>query len=162
MNPQDGPESRKQFLAHFDWTDSTLNPAEIVQIEELPVEFHDIFARHRFDIGMKEDIKVRLTPKDNSPAYSQNLPTPINLKEDIFVQLAMLHRYGIITTLQFTKSASPIFAQKKPNGKLRLLVDLRKIKNFISDDSVDNNRPVSTLTDAAQHMACKRLFCKLD
>ena len=34
--------------------------------------------RHRFDIGMNEEFKVKITPKDNSPAYSQNLPTPIN------------------------------------------------------------------------------------
>ena len=55
-----------------------------------------------------------------------------------------------------------MFAQKKPNGKLRLLVDLRKINNLISDDYVNNNHPVSTLTDAAQHMTGKKLFCKLD
>ena len=48
LNPQDDPESRKQFLANFDWADSTLNPTEIAHIEELLVEFHDIIARHRF------------------------------------------------------------------------------------------------------------------
>ena len=101
LNPQDDPESRKQFLGNFDWTDSTLNPAEIIQIEELLVEFHDIFARHRFDIGMNEDFKVKLTPKDDCPAYCQNLPTPITLKEDIFVEVALIHQFGIITTLQF-------------------------------------------------------------
>ena len=75
----------------------------------------------------------------------------------------MLHKYGIITTLPFSKYASPIFAQKKPNEKLRLLVDLRKINNLISDDYyINNNHPVSTLVDAAQHMAGKKLFCKLD
>ena len=96
-----------------------LQPAEIPRIKDLLVEFHDIFARHRFDRGrMNEDFKVKLTPKDDSTAYSQSLPTPINLKEDIHVELALLHRYGIITTLPFSKHASPIFAQKKPNGKL--------------------------------------------
>ena len=74
----------------------------------------------------------------------------------------MLHKYGIITTLPFSKYAVPIFAQKKPNGKLRLLVDLRKINNLISDDYINNNHPVSTLVDAAQHLAGKKLFCKLD
>ena len=111
---------------------------------------------------MNEDFKVTLTPKDDAPAYSQSLPTPINLKEDILVELALLHSYGIITTLPFSKYASPIFAQKKHNGKLRLMVDLRKINNLISDDYINNNHPVSILTDAAQHMAGKRLFCKLD
>ena len=139
-----------------------LRQQEIRQIETLLVEFHDIFARHRFDIGVNEDITVKLTPKDESPAYSQSLPTPVNLEEDILVEQALLHIYEIITTLPFSKYASPIFAQKKPNGKLRLLVDLRKINNLISDDYVNNNHPVSTLTDAAQHMAGKKLFCKLD
>ena len=72
LNPQDDPESRRQFLSNFDWTDSMLQPAEIDRIEDLLVEVHDIFARHRFDIGMNEDFKVKLTPKDDSPAYSQS------------------------------------------------------------------------------------------
>ena len=77
------------------------------------------------------------------------------------MELALLHKYGIITTLPFSKYASPIFAKKKPNEKLRLLVDLRKINLLIADDYINNNHPVSPLTDAAQHMAGKNLFCKL-
>ena len=78
------------------------------------------------------------------------------------MELALLHKYGIITTLPFSKYASPIFAQRKPNGKLRLLIHLRKINTLIADDYINNNHPVSTLTDAAQHMAGKNLFCKVD
>ena len=73
-----------------------------------------------------------------------------------------MHYFGIITTLSFSKYASPIFAQRKPNGRLRLLADLRKINNLISDIYINNNHPVSTLTDAAQHLTGKKLFCKLD
>ena len=149
-----------KFLETFDWEDSTLSADE--KIEEMLVEFHDIFARHSFDIGMNEEFKVKMTPKDNSPAYSQSIPATINLKEDILVELAMLLKYGIITTLPFSKYASPRIAQKKPNGKLRLLVDSRKINNLISVDYINNNHPVSTLVDAAQHMAGKKLICKLD
>ena len=117
-----------------------------------------------FDIGTNREFKVKLTPNDDRPAYSQSLPTPINLKDDITVELALLHKYGFITTLPFSKVqyASPIFAQRKPNGRLRLLVDLRKINNVITEDYTNNNHPVSTLSDAAQHMAGKKLFCKLD
>ena len=126
------------------------------------MEFHDIFARHRCDIGINTEFKVQLTQSDNRPAYSQSLPAPINLKDDILVEIALLHKYEIITTLPFSKYASPIFAQRKTNGKLRLLVDLRKINRLIADDYINNKHPVSTLTDAAQHMAGKNLFCKLD
>ena len=158
LNPLENTNSRNQFLSHFDWTDSTLQPEAKQTVENLLVEFHDIFARHRFDIGINTEFKVQLTPLDNRPAYSQSLPAPINLKDDILVE----HKYGIITTLPFSKYASPIFAQRKPNGKLRLLLDLRKINTLIADDYINNNHPVSTLTDAAQHMAGKNLFCKLD
>ena len=126
------------------------------------MKFLDIFARHRFDIGINTEFKVQLPPLDNRPAYSQSLPAPINLKDDILVERALLHKYGIITTIPFSKYASPIFAQKKPNEKLRLLVDLRKINTLIANDYINNNHPVSTLTVATRHMAGKNLFCKLD
>ena len=87
---------------------------------------------------------------------------PSHLKEDLIVELTLMHKYGIITVLPFSKYESPIFAQRKPNRKLRLLVDLRKINSLIADDYTNNNHPVSTLSDAAQHLAGKSVFCKLD
>ena len=162
LNPLENTNSRNQFLSNFNWTDSTLQPEAKPAVQNLLVKLHDIFARHRFEIVINTEFKVQLTPLDNRPAYSQSLPAPINLKDDILVELVLLHKNGIITTLTFSKYASPIFAQRKPNGKLRLLVDLRKINTFIADDYINNNHPVSTLTDAAQHMAGKNLFCKID
>ena len=111
---------------------------------------------------MNTEFKVKLTPKDDKSVYSQSLPMPIHLKKDLIVELALLHKYGIITVLHFSKYASPIFAQRKPNRKLRLLVDLWKVNSLIADDYTNNNHPVSTLSDAAQHLAGKSLFCKLD
>ena len=86
----------------------------------------------------------------------------MNLTKVILVEVVSLHKYGIITTLFFSKYTSPILAQKKHNGKQKLLVDLRKVKNLISEDFIYNNHPVSTLTNAAQHMAGKKVFLKLD
>ena len=162
LDPTKDQESRKKFLDMFSWEGSKIEGNDRKQLEETIVEYNDIFARHRLDIGINNTFKVKLTPKDERPIYTQSLPVPINLKEDLTVELALMHRYGIITTLPFSKYASPIFAQRKPNGKLRLLVDLRKINALISDDYINNNHPVSTLSDAAQHLAGKQLFCKLD
>ena len=132
LNPQDDEKSRKTFLDSFDWNDTTLTHFERQKVGKLLVEFHDIFARHRFDVGTNREFKVKLTPNDDRPADSQNLPTIINLKDDIMAELALLHKYGIITTLPFSKYTSPVFAQRKPNGRLRLLVDLRKMNSVIS------------------------------
>ena len=130
-------------------------------IEDILVEYHNIFARHRMDIGMNTEFKVKLTPKDHKAVYSQNLTMPIHLKEDLIVELAIMHKYGIITVLLFSKYASPIFAQRKPNTKLCLLVDLRKINSLIADAYTNTNHPVGTLSEAAQFLAGKSLFCKL-
>ena len=73
-----------------------------------------------------------------------------------------MHNYGIITALQFSKDGSRIFAQRKPNGNLRLLLDLRKINTLIADEITKHNHPISCLLDAAQHLAGQFLFCKLD
>ena len=161
LNPKDDIESRTEFLERFDWTDTLLTQTEKQAVEDILVEYHDIFARHRMDIGMNTEFKVKLTPKDKKAVYSQILPMPIHLKEDLIVELALTHKYGIITVLPFSKYASPIFAQRKPNGKLRLLADLRKINTLIADDYTNNNHLVSTWSDAAQHLAGKSVFCKL-
>ena len=162
LNPKDDSESRTEILKRFDWTDTLLTETEKQAVADILVEYHDIFARHRMDIGMNTEFKVELAPKDDKAVYSQNLPMPIHLKEDLIVELALMHKYGIITVLPFSKYASSMFAQKKPNGKLRLLVDLKKINTLIADDYPNNNHPVSTLSDTAQHLAGKSLFCKLD
>ena len=49
-----------------------------------------------------------------------------------------------------------------PNGKLGPLVDLMKNNQIMTDDYINNNLPVNTLTDAQQHMVAKKVFCKLD
>ena len=162
LNPKDNIESRTELLKRFDWTDTLLTDTEKQAVEDILVEYHDIFARHRMDIGTNTEFKVQLTLKDDKAVYSQSLPMPIHLKEDLIVELALMHKYGIITVLPFSKYARPIFAQRKPNAKLRLFVDLRKINTLIAEDYTNNNHPVSTLSDAAQHLAGKSLLCKLD
>ena len=161
-NKQETSETRKKLLNRFDWTDIHLTKTEEQAIEDIRVDYHDIWVRHRIDIGMNTEFKVKLSPKDTKAVYNQSLPRPTHLKEDLIVEIALMHKYCIITVLTFSEYASHIFAQRKPNGKLRLLVDLRKINSLIADDYTNNNHPVSTLSDAAQHLAGKSLFCKLD
>ena len=62
-------------------------------VEETLVEYHDIFARHRMDIGMNTAFTVNITPKNDKPVYSQSLPMPVHLKEDVLVELALMHKY---------------------------------------------------------------------
>ena len=110
---------RTKFLSMFKWDNSLITGKDRDNIEPTIVEFNDIFARHRIDIEMNTQFKVSLTPKDDKPVYTQSLPEPLNHNDDLTVEL------------------------------LRLLMDLRKINTFISDDYINNNHPISTLSYAA-------------
>ena len=161
VNAKEDAESRLKFLEGFDWTDELLLETEKRAVENILVEYHDISARQRMGIRKNAEFKVKLTPIDDKPFYRQNLQMPIHPEEDLIIQFALMHNYGIITVLPFSKYASLNFAQRNPNGNLRLLVDLRKVETLIADDYTNNIHPVSTLSDAAQHQTGKSLFCEL-
>ena len=87
---------------------------------------------------------------------------PIKRKEKLIVELTLMQKLGTITVLAFSMYGSPNFAQRKPNGKLRLLVGLRKTNTLNADGDLNTNHPGSTFSDAAQHLAGKFFFCNLD
>ena len=47
-----------KWISQFNWTDTLLTEAEKKAVEDILVEYHDIFARHRMDIGMNTEFKV--------------------------------------------------------------------------------------------------------
>ena len=49
LNPLKNNDSENKILSSLDWTILTLNSDAEQAIETLPVEFLNIFARHRFD-----------------------------------------------------------------------------------------------------------------
>ena len=63
-------ESRTEVLKRFDWTDTLLTETENQAVEDILVDYHDSFARHRMDFGMNTEFKVKLTPKDDKAVYS--------------------------------------------------------------------------------------------
>ena len=62
LNPLEDTNSRDHYLSNFDCTDSTLQPDSKQAAENLVVEFHDIFARHRFDIEIIQSSKYNKNP----------------------------------------------------------------------------------------------------
>ena len=162
LDPVKSTADREKFLKQFNWSKSALTSEQITEIQELLVEYYDIFAKHRFDVGYNTELKVKLTPAHDLPVYVQSPPTPIHLREEILVELALMQYYGIVTLLPNSKYSSPIFAQRKPSGKLRILIDLRRVNHLLRKDYSDNNFPISNMTDAVHHFAGKTLFTKLD
>ena len=162
LDPTVDKENRTKFLSKFDWTDSIFSHDQKKHMENLLVKYHKIFARHRLDLGKNTDCPVKLTPEHNRPIYSPNPATPIHLRDELIVELALMQYYDIITTLPFSRYSSPIFAQRKSSGKLRILIDLRRINHLLRHDYNNNNYPIPTMADATAHLAGKTIFAKMD
>ena len=64
------------------------------QVEYLLLRYHQIFARHRLDFGANQEFKVKLSPENDKPMYTQGSPTPIHLQDVILVELAHLQYWG--------------------------------------------------------------------
>ena len=162
MDPHLNQGDQENFLMRFNRNKSTLHDSNKRQVmEDILVEFSDIFAKYRIDVGYNSDITMKLTPEHNQPVYTQIPATPVHLRDELQVQLALLQYFGIITTLHHSKYSSPIFAHRKPNGELRILVDLRRKTIF--------QYMITTITNSRcqqwqiqQHNSQKNLFCKLD
>ena len=63
---------------------------------------------------MNTEFEVKLTPKDDKAVYSKNLPMPIHLKEDLIVELALMHKYGITTVLLSPSTPAPYLHTGSP------------------------------------------------
>ena len=84
------------------------------QAVEVPlVELHNFFAGHRFDIVTNTEFKVQLTPFDDRPTYSQSLPAPLNFKIDIFVELALPEKNGILLLITPQQIWKPNYLEKE-------------------------------------------------
>ena len=162
IDPKVNEVHKQTFLANFKWEKSVLSNDQKVEVQNLLTEFSDIFAKHRFDVGYNTELKIKLTPEHNSPVYVQSPQTPIHLRNELIVELALMHYYGLITTLSHSKYSSPVFAQRKASGRLRILIDLRRINHLLRNDYINTNFPISNMSDASNHFAGKKLFNKLD
>ena len=112
LGPTANEGQRHEFLANSQWEQSILSLNEKQKNEALLVKYHDIFARHRLDIGINTEFKIKLTPKHDEPVYAQSLPTPTKLKDDLLVELALMQEYGIITNCRTASTHHP----SSPNG----------------------------------------------
>ena len=145
-------------MSTFNLDESLLNEDNNAKVELLLVKYHSIFARHWLDIGINAELK-----HNNMKNQSlQIFPNPTILKEKFLVEVALVQEYGIITTFLFADCWSLIFLQFKSKRKLRILNDLRRSSHLMNYHYGQHNHPLTTISDAAQHMAVKRYFCKLD
>ena len=124
LDPKGNYQDKIAFLSKFQRENRPSMTRKKTVVDELIVEFSEIFVKHRFDVGYNTDLKRKLTPERSIPIYEEGPPTPIQLRLELQVELALMHYYGLITTLSQSRYISPLFPQRKNSGRLRLLTKL--------------------------------------
>ena len=162
MDPKINEADKLEFLKKISWDTCVLNADQKRQLEEILVEYHDVFVKHRFDVGYNTELKIELTPKHPLPVYVQGPPAPIHLPYQIVFELALLQCFNIITTPSHSKYSSPIFVHRESSGKLTIPIDLRRVNLLLRHEYLKSNFPISNKTDATNHFTGKNLFCKLE
>ena len=77
--------------------------------------------------------KIILKP-DASPCIHKARNIPLTLRDDVKKELEKLVSMGIIEAVESSQWVAPFVVARKPNGKLRLCVDLRDLnKNILVD-----------------------------
>ena len=76
--PTKNSESQELFLNLLLWEDSFKQGKAKQQLGDIIVEYNNIFARHRLDVGINNNFKVQLTPKTDNPVYTQSLPIELS------------------------------------------------------------------------------------
>ena len=132
------------------------------KLDDFLVEYHDVFAKHRSDVAYNTELNIKITPAHQPPVFVQSPPAPIHLRDKVLVELALLQYFNNTTTLSHSTYSSPIFVHRNPSGKLRILIDLRRVNHLLRHDYLNSNFPISDVIEATNHFAGKKLFCKLD
>ena len=58
LKPHSNKKDTETILKQFDWSKSSLNAAEITEMQHLLIEYYHIFAKHRFDVSYNTELKV--------------------------------------------------------------------------------------------------------
>ena len=93
MDPINNDDDKTEFLKKFSWDNSVLNADPKRQLEEYLVEKQDVFAKHRRDVVYNADLKIKLKPEHPLPVYAQCPRAPIHLRDELLVELALLHYF---------------------------------------------------------------------
>ena len=112
LNNRENPETPINFCLTLIGLNQCQTVQHITLFEELLVKLHDILTRHKFDIRINHEFHVVLRQNGESPAYSENQATALHFEEKLTLELALLRKYGIKTSLTYREDANPNFAQK--------------------------------------------------
>ena len=129
-------KSDREFLNKFDFSQSDINDAQLLDLMKLLARDKDVYSQHKYDVGeVKQKFHVKLLP--NSTLTKQKLSrVPLHHQEKLEILLDQLCKAGIIRemgddTEMGSSFINPVIILPKGNI-LKLVIDARYL-NSITD-----------------------------
>ncbi|UYV76906.1 K02A2.6-like [Cordylochernes scorpioides] len=149
------PENRNFNSVEFD---EKLSPYEKSDLIKLIKENKEAFAAHKMDIGhIKADpIRIKLTSqtpislKPFRPFFSDNI--------EIKRQIEELLKYNVIRPSYSSYASPAMLVNKRNEGKIRLVIDYRKLNDIIKRDS----EPIPRIDSILDKLSDANIFTTLD
>ena len=139
----------------FSWTDNLLNGQ--LQLHDLVVEFHSLFAKHDADLGCLEECPHKTELTSDPPPSARPYRIPQAQEQALREQLDKLLEAKIIQPSS-SPSAAPICLVKKKGGSLRLCVDYRAL-NKVTKNLI---YPLPQIQDTLDRLGKSSLYSVLD
>ncbi|KAG0436021.1 Transposon Tf2-6 polyprotein [Dictyocoela muelleri] len=129
----------------------------ITQIDKPLGEIVDFYRRKNTNIGSIDSIEHEIKIEGVFQPPKSEYPVPLAIRNDVVEHLKELKDNGIIVETD-TSYISPAFFVRKSNGKLRMIIDYRKLNSITIKEH--NFRP--KLMDIFYSLNNKKIFSKID
>lgn len=136
---------------------SHLSPGQVSQLDELLVEFSDIFSMHPSDYGRTRLVEHSIKTADAAPIKLR--PYRVSPAKQAVMQseVKRLLEHGIIEESHSPWSA-PVVLVKKKDGSFRFCVDFRRL----NDVTVKDSHPLPRIDDTLDRLSGSRVFSTFD
>lgn len=115
------------------------------------------FTRISEKLGTIDTITHAIETTNNIPVRCKPYRVPIKINDTVYSEIKKLQSMGIIRPSN-SEYCSPAFPIHKKNGKIRIVVDYRKINNI----TVPLNFPLPRIQDILQDLAGNTIFSQID
>ena len=166
LNVQEHQAPRDQVLSSFNWAASKLANKPCQAFEERWIRWMKKSTTYSQGIDLASETKMTSNWNWHLTMRSQPMvgthKHQSTWKMNRTADLPHYANSALIAPYQWANTQD-LFAQRQPNGTLRLFVELqKKSTSWLQTTTYNNDNPVSTLTDAAQHTQLQRFSCKLN
>ena len=124
---------------------------------QLLVQHKNVLSLDKFDIGLTEEIKVRIDTGNQDPVKQPAYKSNLKQKRIIETELNQLVKHGIVEASSSPWS-SPVVLIKKKDNTLRFCIDFRKINKITKKDAY----PLPRIDEIIESIGNSRYFSTID